>query len=296
MTQDAPEWIYGGEGAAPRVGWTFATEAPLVALQLARETGEVLVADEAGSLYLLNRRGKLSGVSRGPSPIRAIVWGDTGSGGVALVGENTLYWFDRELKFDKKIELSDCVVNLSMDAHGQYVLANLESGANLVFDSPRKPIHRFDTLQTLIHASFLVREPAIIAVSAHGMLYKFDFRGNEEWNDNLLTGVGGLAVSGNGKSILLACFAQGIQRYSGKGTSVGSYQLGETVSRIAASYGPYRMLVATVESHIYWLDFNGRMLWAAQTPEEAIAVACDPLGYGAICGFGAGQLVRLNWK
>lgn len=295
MIPEATQWIANGSGVPPDIGWTFATEAPLVGLQLARETGDVLLADEAGSLYLLNRLGKISGLSRGPSPIRAIAWGDTGSGGVALVGEKSLYWFDRDLKFDKKILLSERANNVALDAHGHYAVVSLDNGTNLIFDSPRKPIHSFDTHEPLVHLGFLVREPGIIGVSEFGMLYKFNFKGEEIWRDNLWSNVGGLSISGNGKSILLACFAHGIQRYNGEGGNAGSYQLGETVSRLASSFGPYRMLAATVEKQIYWLDFKGRMLWAAPTPEEVIAAACDPLGTGAVCGFKSGHVLRLNW-
>ena len=42
------EWLRHGEGRRPRVSWSISMEAPLVALQLARETGEVLAADAIG--------------------------------------------------------------------------------------------------------------------------------------------------------------------------------------------------------------------------------------------------------
>jgi hypothetical protein len=55
------------------------------------------------------------------------------------------------------------------------------------------------------------------------------------------------------------------------------------------------MLAATVEQQLCWLDFDGRMLWSAETPEKLVAAACDPLGHGAVCGFESGHVLRLNW-
>src|SRR5262245_6487984 len=104
MKASAADWVERGEGKGPRQLWSFATEAPLVDMQFARETGEVLAADAVGGLYLIDRDGKLAGVTHGPSPIRAIAWSDTGSGGVALVGDNKLYWFDRRLAFHGWLE------------------------------------------------------------------------------------------------------------------------------------------------------------------------------------------------
>ncbi len=295
MTQQVPDWIHQGRGSTPNVDWTVTTEAPLVAMQMGRETGEVLVADEAGGLYLINRGGQISRISRGPSPIRAIAWGDTGGGGIALVGKRTLYWFNRALKFDKKIVLSTRALNLALDAHAEYAVVSLDGGQNLIFDSPRKPIREFRTHQPLAHLEFLVREPAIFGVSAYGMFYRFNFQGREIWGENLWSDVGGLSVSGNGSTILLACFAHGIQRYKGNGESDGSYQLGETVSRISSSFNPYRMMAATVEQQLCWLDFQGQLLWSAATPHKTVAIQCDPLGYGAVCGFDSGQVLRLTW-
>lgn len=295
MTQQVPDWIHRGRGATPNVDWAVATEAPLVAMQMGRETGEVLAADEAGGLYLINRAGNISRISRGPSPIRAIAWGDTGGGGIALVGSKRLYWFNRALKFDKKVVLSDRALNVALDAHAEYAAVCLDTGQNLIFDSPRRPIHEFATHQPLAHLEFLVGEPAILGVSAYGMFYKFTFQGNEIWGENLWSDVGGLSVSGNGSTILLACFAHGIQRYKGNGESDGSYQLGETVSRISSSYNPYRMMVATVEQQLCWLNFQGQLLWSAETPDRAVSIQCDPLGYGAVCGFESGQIIRLTW-
>ncbi len=54
---------------------------PLVGLELARETGETVVADAAGSVYLLDRRGRILTLSRGLHSLSGIAWSDSGSTG-----------------------------------------------------------------------------------------------------------------------------------------------------------------------------------------------------------------------
>ena len=57
MSFYSPSWLQEGQGIPPTLRWAFSTEAPLVALDMGRESGEVLAADETGGLYRLDRRG-----------------------------------------------------------------------------------------------------------------------------------------------------------------------------------------------------------------------------------------------
>jgi hypothetical protein len=64
MTEPEPDWLTSGKGERPRRRWSFTADAPLVCLELARESGEVLAADTSGGLYLLDRRGQIAALSR----------------------------------------------------------------------------------------------------------------------------------------------------------------------------------------------------------------------------------------
>src|SRR5258708_17253195 len=103
------DWLKEGEGRRPRLSWSLSTEAPLVGLRLARETGDVLAADASGGLYHIDRSGKLANITRGPSPIPAISWSDTGAGGIALVRDAELDWVNERLLFHGVLEHSEHV-------------------------------------------------------------------------------------------------------------------------------------------------------------------------------------------
>lgn len=296
MTASSADWVRAGEGRRPKQVWSFAADAPLVALQLARETGEVLAADAVGGLYLIGRDGQLAGLTRGPSPLRAIAWGDTGTGGIALVGDEKLYWFDRKLNFLGSLEQSEPILGIAVEAHGRYAAASLSSGINVLYDMHRKPVRRFQSVQPLTTLEFLVNEPAILAVSEYGMLCCHEFTGVQRWQSQLWANVGDLSISGDGQTILLACYSHGIQCHDASGAQVGSYQVGGTVFRASASFASNRIAAATLERHFYYLNDSGQVQWQATLPEDLCRVVCDPLGTGVVCGFQSGRIVRLEWE
>lgn len=296
MKASGADWLKAGNGRVPRLSWSLATDAPLVAMRLGRETGEVLAADQSGGLYLIDRSGKIANLTRGRTPIRSLGWSDTGEGGAALVGEDKLYWFDRSLKFQGAIDLPLQSLALAVDPHGQYAAVSLADGGTQVFDVHRKRVRRFETAQPLIALEFLLGEPALLGVAEYGLLCCYSFAGEELWQEKLWANVGDLAVTGDGSSILLACYAYGIQCHDEEGTQVGSYQLGGTVCKVATSFIPGRIAAATLERHFYWLDPSGRVEWQSTLPDDIKSLQCDPRGTGLVCGFQSGRIMRLDWN
>lgn len=289
------DWLKHGEGSPPRISWSLATEAPLVAMQLARETGEVLAADAIGGLYHIDRTGKIANLTRGPSPIRSLAWSDTGSGGIVLVGDDKLYWFDQRLLFQGLTEHPEPVLGVALEAHGNYAAASLSSATTIIYDSNRKSVRRFNSLQPLVALEFLVDRPALVGVAEYGLLCCHAFTGEELWQQQLWANVGDMSITGDGQTILLACYAHGIQCHDGQGRQVGSYQVGGTVSRVSTSFIPGRIAAATVERHFYYIAADGEVEFQAQLPDDVCRVICEPLGTAVILGLASGRIMRLDW-
>lgn len=295
MNTNAGEWLSHGRGLTPRLTWSLSTDAPLAALQLARETGHVLAVDEIGTMYVIDPSGQLANLTRGLSPLRALSWADTGVGGAALVGEDRLYWFDQHLKFQWHLELAEPTLTLALDGHGHYAAVSLDSGRNVLYDTNRTMLRRFQTVQPLIALEFLAATPALLGVAEYGLLCCYGFDGRVRWEEKLWANVGDMAVTGDGRTVLLACFSHGIQCHDDSGNQRGSYQLGGTVCKVATSFVPGAIAAATIEHHFYWLTPDGRITWQAVLPEDLTRLLCDPLGRGVILGFKSGQITRLDW-
>ena len=295
MSGSGDDWWKWGEGTAPTLAWSFRTEAPLVALRWARETGEVLAADAVGGMYLLDSSGRLANLIRGPSPIRALAFSDTGGGGVALVGDDKLYWFNHQLVFQGCLEHAEQVASIALDPHGEYAGVSLADSSLILYDFFRKRIRTVSTQQPLIALEFIPSVPEMVGVAEYGMLCRFAFQGDKLYQQPLYSNVGDLAVARGGDIVLLACYAHGIQLHDDTGEQVGSYQVGGTASRVAASYSGRKVAVVTMERHIYLVDESGAVEWQAILPDDVCRVACDPLGHSVLLGFQSGRLARLNW-
>ncbi len=289
------DWLKHGEGHRPQISWELSTEAPLVALQLARETGDILAADAIGGLYHIDRAGKIANITRGPSPIRAVAWSDTGSVGIALVGDEKLYWFNQRLLFQGWIEHAEPILALAVEAHGNYAAASLSSATTVIYDAHRKSVGRFSSSLPLVALEFVVGRPALVGVAEYGMLCEHAFTGQEEWRQQLWSNVGDMTLSGDGRTILLACYSRGIQCHDDRGRQVGSYQIGGTVSRVSTSFRPGRIAAATIERHFYYLDADGQVEFQAALPDDACRIICDPLGQGVVVGLATGRIMRLDW-
>jgi hypothetical protein len=296
MIGGSTDWLRFGHGHAPEQSWSFATEGPLVAMDVARETGEIMAADATGGLYHVSAKGKLINLTHGPSPIRAISFSDVGRGGIALVGENRLYWFDRNLAFQGSIEHSEPVFGLAIEAHGNYAAASLADRSTIVYDCHRQRVRRFGSLQPFIAMEFLVARPALVGVAEYGLLCCHSFNGRQEWAEPLFGNVGDMAITGDGKSILLACYGHGIQCHNAEGVQAGSYQLGGTVCRVSTGFLEGRIAAATMERHFYLLNSDGAVIWQALLPDDICRLVCDPVGTSIICGFQSGRIVRLAWS
>ncbi len=291
-----PDWVRKGRGIGPSVRWTFTTEAPLTGLALARETGEVLAADEIGSLYRIDRRGEYSAVNRIREPIRQVAFSDDGQFAAALAGETQVHRFDRQLQTQWHLDLPEQCLQVAIDPYGQYIAVSLADGGNLIFNAQKRRVAGFASIRPLTHLKFLTAEPALLGAAEHGLLCCHSLTGDCQWEEKLWSNVGRLAATGDGELIYIAGFNHGVQTFDGSGAPIGSYIVEGTVNRIATSYEPHRLIASTVEKHLYWLDADGELLWATVTPEHVAQLSCDPFGEWAVCGFANGQVICLDWS
>lgn len=291
-----PDWVRQGRGIGPSVRWTFGVDAPLTGLRLARETGEILAADETGGLYRIDRKGDYSAVNRLRDPIREVSWSDDGQVAVALVGDSQLHLFDRSLKERWMLDLPEECYQIAIDPYGQYIAVSLADSGNLIFDAKKRRVAGFETIRPLKHIRFLTSEATLVGAAEHGLICCHSLDGEQLWQEKLWSNVGEMTATGDGNLIYLAGFTHGVQTFDGDGDPIGSYILEGTVNRLATSYDPNRLIATTVERHLYWLDADGELLWSAETPNDVVRLTCDPFGEWVVCGFADGHLVCLDWS
>lgn len=293
---DSFDWIRNGTGLAPRVAWAFTADAGLVSMALATECGDVFAADESGGLYRLNRLGRVMAVSRGLREIRELCFSDTGEAGIAICGADEFCALDAHLNVVWSAAAPAKIQAATIDAWGHNVALGFDSSRNVILNVDRKKLAEFETVRPLHFLRFSVGRPLLVGVAEYGLLACHELDGSEVWNEKLWSTIGDVSICENARQIFLAAFAHGIQSFDRNGNSLASYVVEGTPAHLSVSHFGDRLVAATVENQLYWMDADGTLLWAAETPEPVVSVLCDPIGEWLIAGFRSGRILRLDWN
>ena len=296
MSFYSPSWLQEGQGIPPTLRWAFSTEAPLVALDMGRESGEVLAADETGGLYRLDRRGQLLTVSRGLRGVRAVAWSDSNAAGAAVVGERKVFRLNGQLEAEWSVGLPEVVLGIALAPFGRQTAISLANGGNLVLGDQSEQLSVFDTIRPLKWIQFLASEAVLIGAADYGQVCAHRLNGEQLWSEKCFTSLGEMCAAADGETILMAGFNQGIQSLGGDGSTGDSYLIEGTVCRVSCSFNADRIAAATLERQLYWLDSDGQLLWATEVDDEIVRVICDPLGEWLLCGLRSGHILRLDWE
>lgn len=296
MSMNDPLWLRDGQGIPPTIRWSFETDAPLVALDMGRESGDVLAADDAGGLYRLDRRGQLLTVSRGLKNIRCVAWSDATAAGAVLCGERKVHRLNAKLESDWSVGLPEPTLGLAITPFGRQIAISMSNGANLVLGQQSEQLSVFDSTRPLKWIQFLATDTVLVGAAEFGHIAAYQMSGQTIWSVRGFASLGDMAAAGDGETVLLAGFNQGIQSLDSDGETRESYLMDGTVSRVSCSFNADRIAAATMERHLYWLDSDGQLLWATQVDDDIVHVVCDPLGEWLLCGFASGQILRLDWE
>ncbi len=300
MSDDPPDsaaanWMRQGRGIGPRVKWTCSADGPLTAMDLAVETGEIFAADESGSLFRLDRQGRITALTHFRDPVRILDWSDDGRFGVAVIGESSLHRLDRDFQSVWKLDLPEVCVSAAIAPYGTHIAAGLANAKNFICSEHKQHEAAFDSVRPLTYLKWAASEPVLLGAGQHDLLCCYTVSGEVVWQEKLWSNVGDLVVTGDADIVYLAAYHHGMQTFDGEGNNIGTYAVEGTVSKVGASFEPHRVIAATMERTLYWLDADGQLLWTTTAPEEITSLMCDPLGEWVVCGFDSGRLIRLDW-
>ncbi len=290
-----PEWIQGGSGESPHIVWSVRTEGDIVASALARESGQVFLADESGSVYAIGRSGEIQAVSRGFRDADRLAWCDSGAAGVVVTEGEQVSRLNPRLEPVWSASLPGEVLAVAMDPFGNHLAISLATRKTFIMNWRNKRVAEFETMRPLSFLAFVGTRPQLVGAANHGQMCCHSMSGEELWSERVLSNVGDLRCTGDGRQILVAGFNHGVQVYDGEGQHRGAYMLEGTPKLADCSYEPGHVLAATIERHLYWLDADGELKWATETDDDIVAIHCDPVRPAGCVGTKSGWLFRLAW-
>ncbi len=295
MSSNNTDWLDSGEGLSPEQTWAFSTEAPLADVQYARETGDTLAADVLGGLYWLNRQGRIQSVNRGFKFLSASAFCDTANFGAAVLGTEQLCRFDRQLQRTWTTRLPGKILAVGIDPFGHHIAVALDSSETILFGQDNQRVCEFASIRPLHFLRFVGMDRHVIGAANYGVLQRQQTNGEPVWDVQVLSTVGDLAITGDGRYSYLAAFSHGVQVYDNEGNNHASYMVKGSPARISTSFDGAMIMVATQENYLYRMNPKGELLWAAEAPDAITRLHCDPLGTGFLCGFASGRIARFDW-
>lgn len=295
MSSPSLKWLSDGTGRPPSMRWSFVLDAPLQVMDLSAEAGTLLVADQSGGMYLLDRSGKIVSMTRGFQEIRNLAWAQRGTSGIAILGENRVVSLTAALKIEWSVDLNESATAVAVAPFGEHYAVSLANGMNYILRSDRKQLAKFEAERPIHFSRFLETRTDLIATAQYGFIGRYSFDGNLIWHNKTFSNVGAMATTCDGSLVALAMFSHGIQKYSRSGDAAGRFALEGTPHLIAITPDARRIAIATLENHLYWINTNGDLLWAATAPETIRQLRVAPVGETMYLGFQSGRLLTLNW-
>ncbi|WP_041401135.1 hypothetical protein [Planctopirus limnophila] len=293
VTQENMHWLQEGQGRLPVCLWSFTTDAPLADLKLARETGEVVASDHSGGIYLIDIEGRVRALTRLGQVAREVGFADNGATIAAVSGPSSLSLMNRKLSFQWTRQLPDSILATALAPYGEHVAVSLTDGMNAIYTLGNKKQATFQTPRPLKHLAFLGTEAALIGAAEYGLISKIRLDGQILWSESLWSTVGGLAVTGNGESILLAGYMHGLQMFGNDGSSAGTLMLDGTASHVGQSFHQHRIYSATLEQHLACLSKAGDLVYLLGLPEPLHRLQVTAMGDAVIVGFPSGRIMKL---
>ena len=288
--------LRNSHGTRPQVVLDDVFPEGIVDVVWAAENRTLLLATEGGSLMLLCQDGTVLTNSLQYDDIKSLVWAHAGNYGAAVIGRNTIACFDDQLKKRWDLSVTGRVTGLAITPWGSHLAISSDSSRTWIVTTDRREVARFDTTRPLDHLQFVTERPQLIGAAEFGHLCCHDIDGNEAWSERISNNVGGMSVTGCGRRILLAAFNHGIQMLTGTGQQRGAFMVDGIPGMVSAAATKKRIAALTLESRIYWLNFEGKIMWAVDlSSDPPTRIVTGPLGDRLFLSTESGRLLQLVW-
>jgi hypothetical protein len=274
-----------------RLLWSQSVPPPLRGLGLARERQTILAWDGQDGLFLFNHAGTIQGQRRGPEPLAAVCSTEDGSAyAVGGARTPTLCWLAPDLAPRWQRLLPQRATALALEPLGRCVAVADAGGSLYVMDARGRTLWQATTLRPLHHLAFVPEKLVLVGASDFGLVVCFAASGECLWRDGLVAHVGSLAVNGDGTSVLLACFSDGLVRYSTAGPEQQRVPLEAACPLAVLSYDGASLLTADRQNRLCLRDSKGIVRDQISLDAPAVAIALGALGDYALAGLANGTI------
>lgn len=268
----------------------------IAALDLAAEASTLLLGTHTGTLVLLDRKGQQLVRERGFDGIQSLAWSDAGNFGVVALQGGRLRCVNEKLVTKWEVDLTGDVIGVALSPFGSHIAVSTESSRVHIVTTDKKEVAKFETVRPLQFLHFLHERAAVLGAAEFGHLCCHTLDGKEEWEERIMNNVGNMAVTGDGKRILLSAFNHGVQVLNSSGKQKGSFAIDGIPDFVAVARNRRRLVARTIEQRLYWLNFDGEVSWGGDlSADPPLHLAVSPLGDRLFVATQSGRLMQLMW-
>jgi len=254
-----------------------------------------LAWDGQDGLFLFNHAGAIQAQRPSPVPIATACSADDGSAYVVGASQVPLVsWLAPDLAPRWQRPLPQRVTALALDPLGQYV-AVADAGCTLhLLDQRGHTLWKATTPRPLSHLAFVPEKAVLVGAADFGLVLCFGATGECLWRDGLVAHIGSLAVSGDGGSILLACFGDGLVRYNLAKPQQERIPLDAACHLAALSYSGDCLFTAERNNRLCLREKDGTLRDPFSLDAPAASLAVGALGDYGMVGLAGGTILRLD--
>lgn len=261
--------------STPVIVWSYQLQAVPRALSWAREKRWLLVLDDNSTLCLLNSAGRLQAQRPSSAKLTAACCADDGSAVAAVGARGEVCWLAPDLAQQWERKLAAPALAVAMDSFGQYLAVADERGGLHFFDRQGRSVSQLESPRPFRHLAFVPAGATVVASADFGLVGCIDLQGRWTWRDGLVMHVGGVAAAGVEGGVIVACYTEGLQRYSLTGERRPPFSTVEPWQNVAVSFDGKVIAAAGLSKRLHVLEGDGRLrnTYALASPVTALAVS-----------------------
>lgn len=282
-------------GQPPSLLWRISLGSTPRGVTLAREKGWLLAWDDQDWLHLYDRLGQRQGHVRVPGPLAAACAADDGSA-LAAVGSRGQVWFlapDLTVRWEHHLGVAAAAA--ALDPFGQYLAVADIRARLIVFDRLGRRRVEVQCPRPLHRLAFIPVRPNLVGASDVGLVACWTIDGALVWQDRVVAHINDLSVNDDGEQVCLACFSEGLRRFSLTKRALGPIPAAGVCRLAAQSFSGQRILVADLDNGLAALDPQGTIQATCSVDEPPLALAVTPLGEGFVAAFPSGTVAAYRW-
>lgn len=274
-----------------RLLWSQTIPAPLRGLILARERATILAWDGQDGLFLFNETGTIQARRPAPAPIATVGCAEDGSAAIVAGSRSPgIYWLTLDLTLRRQRPLPRRATAVAVEPLGRRIAVADAGGTLHLLDARGQTVWQATTPRPLHHLAFVPEKPILVGAADFGLVVCFGASGECLWRDGLVAHVGSLAVSGDGGCVILACFSDGLYRYSTTGPQQQRISLDAPCQFAALSYSGDRLLSVGGQQRVCLRDNKGDLCDQINLESPVVAVALSSLADYALVGLANGVI------